>query len=375
MIYLDNCATTPLDGEVREAMEPYLRGAFGNPSSQHAAGRVAAEALTGARDTVARLLSARPEQIYFTSGGTEGCNAAVKGVILNALKGGKKGHAVISAIEHPAVYEAAADLVPFGCEVTFVQPDGGGAVRPEAVAAAMRPDTVLCAVMHVNNETGVIQPVGEIYRVCCERGVFFFCDCVQSAGVLPFPEADALCFSAHKFYGPKGAGALYIKDPSRVSRLMSGGGQERSMRGGTQNVAAAVGLATALKRASESAEENSRAAAELKARLIKGAERIGGVRINGENAVPRIANLSFEGCDGENLLFCLDLKGVCVSVGSACSAGAATPSRVIAASWGEERAKSALRFSFGKYNTAEEIDFTLAALDEAASKIRRERRK
>ena len=205
MIYLDNAATTPTDGDVLNAMLPYLRENYGNSSSQHLAGRKAAGALLCARDKTARILGCRPEEVYFTSGGTECGNWAVKGVC--AAHG--KGHLVVSAIEHPAVLESAKDMEKAGFEVTFVLPDGNGVITPQAVERAIRPDTVFCAVMHANNETGVIQPVEEIGGLCRERGIFYYCDCVQTAGVLPLPvkHCDALAISAHKFYGPAGSGA------------------------------------------------------------------------------------------------------------------------------------------------------------------------
>lgn len=371
MIYLDHAATTPLDREVFEAMSPFFQYEYGNPQSQHAAGRAAANAVVAARDGVARTVGCAAENVVFVSGGTEAGNTAVKGVCARS----GKGHLVISEIEHPCVYESALDLTAFGFEVTFVKPDGQGVVRPEAVRRALRPDTVFCAVMAANNETGVLQPVEQIGALCRERGVFYYCDCVQTAGSLPLPMAhcDGLGISAHKLYGPKGAGALCLKSGSRLARLISGGRQERGLRGGTLNAAGAVGLSVALQRAAQAREQNNKKTAAVRDRFLRRVfAEIGGVHLNGGEAelLPSHANLSFEGCDGENILFALDLKGVAVSTGSACSAGAVTPSRVIAASFGEERAKSAVRFTFGKYNTEEEADRAAAALKEAVEKIR-----
>lgn len=350
-------------------MENFISSDFGNPSSQHLLGRRAAEGLTRARDGVAELFSARAEQIFFTSGGTESCNIAVKGAILKGLKEGRR-RAVISAIEHPAVYEAAMDMRSLGCDVCEIEPDERGKIDEKAVGRALDGDVSLCAVMHVNNETGVIQPVEKIYALCREVGAFFFCDCVQSAGALPFPQADGIAISAHKFYGPKGAGALYLKNSGDISRVISGGGQERGLRSGTQNVAAAVGLEFALRRAFNCADEVNKRLSRLRQRLFDGVKELGGVDINGEDCLPRILNLSFKGCAGENLVMYLDLHGVCASAGAACSAGAAKPSRTVLKSWGEERAKSAVRFSFGKYNAEEEIDLAAAYLREAVSKMR-----
>lgn len=371
MIYLDNAATTPLDDEVFRAMSPFFQQNFGNPQSQHAAGREAANAVVAARDNLAGLMGCRPEEIYFLSGGTEADNTALKGICAHF----GKGHIVLSEIEHPALYESALDMRAFGFDVTFVKPDSRGIVPPERVEEALRADTIFCGVMAANNETGVVQPVEEIGKICRERGVFFYCDCVQSAGALSLPTAhcDGLGISAHKLYGPKGAGALYLKNGSRLGRLISGGRQERAFRGGTLNAAGAVGLSVALQRAVEGREGNNAKIAALRDGFVRRVtEEIGGVSLNGAGArlLPSHANLSFDGCDGENILFALDLKGIALSTGSACSAGAVTPSRVIESSFGAARAKSAVRFTFGKYNTQEEVDFVVAALKETVEKIR-----
>ncbi len=371
MIYLDNAATTPIDDEVFEAMSPFYKQNFGNPQSQHSAGRAAANAVVAARDYVARVIGCKAEEIIFLSGGTEAGNTALKGVCGNF----KKGHLVVSGIEHPALYESALDMRGDGFDVTFVKPDSRGVVEPSAVAEAMRGDTVFCAVMAANNETGVIQPVKEIGGLCRERGIFYYCDCVQTAASLPFPTdfCDGLGISAHKFYGPKGIGALYLRNGNRLKRLISGGMQERGLRGGTLNAAAAVGLSVALLRAVENRGKTTERITALRDRFIERVlAEIDGTSLNGERSllIPSHANISFDGCDGENVLFALDLKGIAVSTGSACSAGAVTPSRVIAASWGEARAKTAVRFTFGKYNTLEEVDETVEALKAAVKSIR-----
>ncbi|MDE7453354.1 MAG: cysteine desulfurase, partial [Clostridia bacterium] len=321
MIYLDNAATTPLDGAVLDEMLPYLKENYGNPSSQHALGKAGAHALLTARDKVAKILGCRAEEVYFTSGGTECGNWAVKGVC--AAHG--KGHLIVSAIEHPAVLESAKDMQKHGFEVTYLSPDKDGVIQPEAVEKAIRPDTVFCAVMHANNETGVIQPVEKIGKLCKERGIFYYCDCVQTAGVLPLPASfcDCLAISAHKFYGPNGVGVSYIREGAKIQRLISGGKQERSQRGGTVNVAAAVGLAKALENAVGCAEENDKKIAALRDKFVKKVlAEIPETRLNGGGEkLPSHANISFAGCDGENILFLLDMNGVAVSTGSACSAG------------------------------------------------------
>ncbi len=373
MIYLDNAATTPLDEAVLNKMLPFMCENFGNPQSQHSVGRAAANAVISARDKTARILGCKSEEVYFVSGGTEAGNTALKGVC--AAYG--KGHLIVSAIEHPAIIESAKDMQKFGFEVTFLKPDSRGIVSAESVASAIRPDTVFCAVMAANNEVGTIQPVEEIGAICKARGIFYYCDCVQTAGVLPFPTAhcDALGISSHKFYGPRGFGAIYIKNGSKISRLISGGMQERGFRGGTLNAAAAVGLAEALEIAVNSRDRNNKKTAALRDRFLEGAlTEISGAHLNGDRTLrlPSNANISFDGCDGENILFLLDLNGVAVSTGSACSAGAVSPSHVLTAmGLPAERVKSAVRFTFGKYNTEEDVEAALDVLKTVINKIRK----
>ena len=370
MIYLDNAATTVLDDDVLAAMLPYLKLNYGNSQSQHAAGRAAATGLISARDRVASIFGCKSEEIYFLSGGTEAGNLAVKGV----CSAHGKGHLIISAIEHPAVLESAICMQKNGFEVTFIQPDSCGIIPPEEVEKAIRPDTIFCSVMAANNEIGTIQNVQTIGEICTRNNVFYYCDCVQSVGAVPFPVgvASAFAVSAHKFHGPKGVAAMYLKSGSKINGVISGGRQERGLRGGTVNVASAVGLSAALEKA-VTGEHNKKIAALRNDFVNRVLTEIKGAHLNGdsEQRVPSNANISFDGCGGENILFCLDLKGVCVSTGSACSAGAVTPSHVIAAVAGGERAKSAVRFTFGKYNTKEEVDYTVSVLKEIVSKIRK----
>lgn len=374
MIYLDNAATTPLDECVLNAMMPYLTTCFGNPSSQHRFGRAAANAVQTARDEIASLMGVRAEELYFTSGGTEAGNTALKGVCLALADRGR--HLIVSAIEHPALIESAKDMIKQGFEVTFLNPDERGIISAQAVENAIRPDTTFVAVMAANNEVGTIQPISEIYSVCKEKGVFLYCDCVQVAGVLPFKlfPADGVGFSAHKFYGPKGFGGLYMRGNGKFTRLISGGGQERGLRGGTTFTAGAVGCAKALSNAVYEMEQNNKKVAALRDRFLKlVTEQIDGVHINGDmqKRLPANANISFDGCDGEQILFALDLQGIAVSTGSACSSGAVTASHVLLAmGLGEDRAKSAVRFTFGKYNTQEEVDKTVEVLRQVVKKIR-----
>ncbi|MCM1438092.1 MAG: cysteine desulfurase [Roseburia sp.] len=374
MIYLDHAATTPLDSGALDKMTPYLTEIYGNPSSQHTFGQRAANAVQSARDTVAKIMGAPPSRLYFTSGGTESGNTALKGVCSAYREKGK--HIVISAIEHPALIYSAEDMKKFGYEVTYVKPDERGVVSAESVAAAIRPDTVFAGVMSANNETGVIQPVREINAECKRRGVFYYCDCVQTAGVLDFGlfPADGIGFSAHKFYGPKGFGGLYVGGNYKFSRLLSGGSQERGMRGGTTFVAGAVGCAYALSKAYEHSEANNKKVRALRdGFLSRVLGEISGAHLNGdrENRLPSNANISFDGCDGEQIAFSLDLKGIAVSTGSACSSGAVTPSHVLTAmGLPEGRVKSAVRFTFGKNNTEDEVGFSVEALKQTVEKIR-----
>jgi cysteine desulfurase len=375
MIYLDNAATTPLDSDILDVMMPYLKGTFGNASSQHTYGRMAANAVVAARDEIASILNVPSKDVYFTSGGTEAGNTALKGVCSANMEKGK--HIVISAIEHPALLESAADIKKWGWEVSFVNPDKSGIVSASDVEAAIRPDTVFVGLMAANNETGVIQPIKAVYDVCKQKNVFLYCDCVQTAGVLPFENfpADGIGISAHKFYGPKGVGVLYIKGGTKFSRLISGGHQERAMRGGTTYTAGVVGCAAALKKAVGGAEENNAKILALRDMFIdRVLSEIEGTHLNGDrtNRLPANANISFDGCDGQNLLFLLDMAGVAVSTGSACSSGAVTPSHALTAmGLTEKAAKSAVRFTFGKYNTPEDVSLAVSALSSAVNKIRK----
>lgn len=373
MIYLDNAATTPIDSSVLEAMLPYLKENFGNPSSQHGTGRAAAAGLISARDKIANLLGCNGDEVFFTSGGTEAGNWALKGACAANTERGR--HLIISAIEHPALIESARDMQRWGYEVTFINPDKNGRINAQDILNAIREDTVFCAVMSANNETGVIQPVKKIGEICRQHGVFYYCDCVQTAGVMPMPigYCDAFGISSHKFYGPKGFGVLYIKRGVKINRLISGGKQERGLRGGTISVASAAGCAKALENAVLKMDENNKKTGGLKDKFVtKVLTEIEGTHLNGGGEIlPAHANISFDGCDGENILFLLDLNQIAVSTGSACSAGAVKSSHVLESMGLErERVRSAVRFSFGKYNTEEEVEITVQALKKSVNKIR-----
>lgn len=357
-------------------MRPYLSDVFGNADSRHSYGREAAAALASARAEIAACIGARPEEIYFTSGGTESDNWAVKGTAF--FRG--KGHIVTSEVEHPAVYESCRQLARMGYDVTFIPVDGEGMVSVRSLEKAMREDTFLVSVMSANNETGVLQPVEELCAVAHAHGALFHTDAVQAAGAVRVDIAesgvDMLSLSAHKFGGPKGFGVLYIKNGVRTESLLSGGEQERGRRGGTSCVAGAAGTAAALKSAVARIESEGERVRALKdafaARVIDGIE---GAHVNGstnaEKTLPGIVNFRFDGVTGEELLFSLDLAGVAASNGSACSAGSSEPSRtLLALGLTPAEAKGAVRFSFGRINGADDAEFAFRCLKSAVERLR-----
>ena len=364
--YFDHNATTPVSPEVFQVMAPLMTQVFGNASSIHQFGQEARGELDRARRSVAAMLGAKAEEIVFTSGGTEADNMAIFG---------GAGHVITTTVEHPAVLQAAAQLP----SATFVPVDRRGVVDPEAVRAAIRPDTKMISVMHVNNELGVIQPVREIARIARDAGVLFHSDGVQAAGKLPVDVkelgVDLYSISAHKIYGPKGMGALYVRKGVDVRPLLYGGPHERKMRAGTENVAGAAGFGRAAEWViEESAAEASRQAA-LRDRLEQEIlARVAGAHVNGVDA-PRVGNTSnirFDGIDSEPLLIALDLKGFAVSSGSACSSGATEPSHVLAAiALTREQARSSVRFSLGRSNTEEQIDALIDAVVQVVSRLRK----
>jgi cysteine desulfurase len=375
-IYLDNAATTRVHPAVAATMAHALTDGFGNPSSLHAAGREARKAVEDARAAIARHLRCAPREIVFTSGGTEADNLALFGAA-RALRA-KGAHVVTTAIEHPAVHEAARALESEGVSVTFVGVDAAGRVDPAEIERALRPDTTLVSVMLVNNETGVIQPVAEIARRVRPRGVLVHTDAVQALGKMPVDigslGADLLAVSAHKIQGPKGIGALYVRKGVALLPRQIGGHQEWDVRPGTENLPGIVGFAAAVERAHRDLPGRIEALRALRDRLERGlAGRAGGVRVHGAGAdrSPAILNASFEGVDGESLLIALDRMGVCVSTGSACASGSAEPSRVLAAMGiPRETAKGAVRFSLSDETTAEEIDAAIGCVERAVTRLR-----
>ncbi|NLG27350.1 MAG: cysteine desulfurase [Chloroflexi bacterium] len=376
-IYLDHSATTPVRPEVVAAMQPYWSEHAGNPSSLHSDGAAAKAALDAARETVAEALGATPVEIVFNGGGTEGDNQALFGVAAALRERGR--HIVSSAIEHHAVLNACRWLQSQGHEVTYVPVSAAGLVDPDAVARALRPDTVLVSIMLANNEVGSIQPVRAIVDLAHARGVLVHTDAVQAIGKMPVRVdelgVDLLALTAHKFYGPKGTGALYVRRGTPIEPTLYGGHQERGLRPGTQNMPGIVGLAEALRLAvSECAHEATRLAG-LRDRLQAGiASAIDDVVVNGDAAqrLPGILNVSFGRIDGESLLMALDLAGIAVSTGSACASGAAEPSHVLTALRLDPRyVTGSLRFSLGRSTTIDDIDQTLAVLREEIGRLRR----
>ncbi len=357
-IYLDHAATTPLDGKVLQAMMPYLTTAYGNADSRYALGRQAAAAVQSARDCARDLTGGSGGELYFTSCGSEANSWALKGVC--AAQYGKKNVIVLSAIEHPSLIRAAEDMAPFGYETVLVYPDSSGIVQPHSVEEALSGRAVaFVGVMRANNETGVVQPAEEIYKVCKAAGAFYFCDCVQAAGAMPLGQiADGMSVSAHKFYGPKGVGALWLKKGAHICRLVSGGQQESGLRGGTTFVAGAVGLAEALSAACRDMHANNCRIVAVRDEFV--ARVLGGVKgafVAGDRThrLAGNANIAFPGCRGEQIMIGLDMRGIAVSTGSACSSGASKPSSVLLAmGYEEEVAASCVRFTFGRENTSEE---------------------
>jgi len=377
-VYLDHNATTPLDPEVLAAMTPFLAEGFGNPSSLHVWGREARQALERARATIARALgSADKDTVVFTSGGTEADNLALVGVAASQEKRGR--HVILSSVEHHAVLNAAAHLGRQGFEVTRLSVDSQGLLDPDDVRRVIRPDTVLVSLMYGNNETGVLFPIASVGRICRERGVTFHTDAVQSFGKLPLDVemlcVDLLSLSGHKTHGPKGIGALFIRRGTRMQPLLHGGAQERSRRAGTENVAAAVGLARATELSLQDQAGESRRMADLRDRLEGGVmAALPGVLRNGHptERLPHTTNLAFAGVEAESLILALDLAGIGASSGAACSSGSLEPSHVLAAmGLPRERVLSSVRFSLGRTTTREEIEHVLEVLPPIVERMRR----
>ena len=365
-VYADNAATTKMSQTAINAMLPYMERVYGNPSSLHSVGQEAAEALQSARETIAQCLGASPNEITFTSGGSEADNQALLSAAWLGLRKGKK-HIISTAFEHHAILHTLKKLEKEGFEVQLLDVGPLGNITAQQVADAIRPDTCLVTTMYANNEIGSILPIAEIGAVCKEKGVLFHTDAVQAAGHLPIDvkaqNIDMLSLSAHKFHGPKGIGVLYARRGVPLTSLIEGGAQERGKRAGTENIPAIMGMAAALKEACEHMEANAAHVTHLRDRLIEGLSQIPHSALNGDpvNRLPGNVSFCFEGIEGESLLLLLDSKGICASSGSACTSGSLDPSHVLLAiGRPHEVAHGSLRLSLSEWNTDEEIDHILA---------------
>ncbi len=375
-IYFDHAATTPLCKEAFVKMTPYFTEIFGNPNSQHYYGRESVKAVDEARDTIAGLINAKPNEVYFTSGGTESDNWALRGVAHARKEKGK--HIVISPIEHAAMLATAKALKKEGFEIEYMKVDEFGLVDLEHLKSIVREDTIFVGCMMANNEVGTIEPIKEIAEIAHQKGAIMFTDAVQAAGVLKIDVkelgVDLMSMSAHKIYGPKGVGALYIRNGVKVESILTGGHQERMKRGGTTNVPAIVGFAEAFKIAVSEIDDNFNYVTSLRDHFI---ERITSevpfVKLNGHRTkrLPANADFSFDFIEGESILFSLDLAGISVSSGSACSSGSLEPSHVLLAlGLPEALAHGSIRFSFGKHNTIEEVDYAVEIIKDSVKKLR-----
>jgi cysteine desulfurase len=376
VIYLDHASTTPADPDVVAAMLPWFSEGFGNPSTVYSLGLTSAHAVQQARESIAGIIGAEPEEIYFTSGGTESDNWAIQGAV--EAQGKKGRHLITSGIEHHAVLETMEFLEKRGYELTKVPVDSRGLVDPEDVRKAIRPDTILVSIMHANNEVGTIQPIAEIGRIAHEAGVLFHTDAVQTAGKIPLNVkdlgTDMLSMSGHKFYGPKGVGLMYLRKRARITPLLHGGGQERNRRAGTLNVPGIVGMAKALELASQRMAEDAAREAELRDRLWNGLQNsIEAIYLNGdlEHRLPGNLNVRLDGIEGESMILLLDMEGICVSSGSACTTGSLEPSHVLLAlGIPKENAHGSLRVTLGRSTTAEHIDHFVKVFPPIVARLR-----
>lgn len=375
-VYADNAATTAMSDTAINAMAPYLKEVFGNPSSLYAAGQVAKDALEKARFEIAQCLNADVKEIYFTSGGSESDNQAIRSAAANGARKGKR-HIITTSFEHHAVLHTLKKLEQSGAEVTYLDVHSDGLITARQVEEAIRPDTALVTVMYANNEVGTIQPVREIGEVCRRAGVPFHTDAVQAVGHIPVDvkadNIDMLSLSAHKFHGPKGVGALYCKRGLPLNSFIEGGAQERNRRAGTENVAGIISMAAALKEACVNMRTDSEKLLKLRDRLIDGLLTIPHSKLNGDrkNRLPGNVNICFEGTEGESLLLNLDNAGICASSGSACTTASLEPSHVLLAlGLPHEIAHGSLRLTLSADNTDEDIDYILKEVPEAVKKVR-----
>lgn len=375
MIYFDNAATTKLDENVLETMLPYLKNSFGNPSSIYKLAQQNRIAIENSRDKIAKIINANPNEIYFTSGGTESDNWALKCIAQTYQNKGK--HIITSSIEHHAVLHSCKYLESQGFRVTYLPVDKDGVVDLDVLKKSICPDTILISIIFANNEIGTIQPIEEIGKIAHENNIIFHTDAVQAMGAIPIDvkklNIDALSMSAHKFYGPKGIGALYLSKGIKIIPLIDGGAQEMQKRAGTENVAAIVGMATALENAYANLEANNNYIKDLRDKIIDGILKIPHTRLNGHRTkrLPNNVNISFEFIEGESLLLLLDSKDIYASSGSACTSGSLDPSHVLLAiGLPHEIAHGSLRITLGKHNTQQDVDTLLSVLPEIIKRLR-----
>lgn len=375
-VYADNAATTKLSVNALNAMMPFMKEIYGNPSSLHTAGQQAKEYLEQAREDIADLIGAKPREIYFTSGGSEGDNQAIRTAAYIGAKKGKK-HIISSKFEHHAVLHTLSALEKEGFSVTLLDVYLEGIVKSEDVENAITEDTCLVTIMTANNEIGTVQPIAEIGEICRKKGVLFHTDAVQAVGHIPVHvndmNVDMLSASAHKFHGPKGIGFLYVKSGIPLKNMIEGGAQERGKRAGTENMPAIIGMAAALKEAVEHLDENAKKVSAMRDRLIDGLQWIERSRINGDlsHHLPGTLNMCFEGIEGESLLLLLDMRGICASSGSACTSGSLDPSHVLLSiGVPVEIAHGSLRLSISEYNTMEEMEHIIKSVPEIVSYLR-----
>ena len=376
MIYADNAATTRMSERAIQTMVSLMNETWGNPSSLYAHGQEAKEVLEGAREDIAQVIGASPREIYFTSGGSEADNQAIRSAAALGLKNGKK-HIISTAFEHHAVLHTLEALRKQGFDITLLDVHEDGLVLPEQVEAAIRDDTCLVTIMYANNEIGTIQPIREIGAICRSRNVLFHVDAVQAVGHIPVNVAedniDMLSASGHKFHGPKGVGFLYAKKGILLTNLIEGGAQERGKRAGTENVPGIAAMAAALKEAQAQMEANAEHLTKMRSRLIEGLREIPHSALNGDeqHRLPGNVNFCFEGIEGESLLLLLDDKGICASSGSACTSGSLDPSHVLLAIGRvHDVAHGSLRLSLGEDITAEEVDYIISTVKDVVAYLR-----
>ena len=376
-VYLDNSATTRMDSSVLEEMIPFLSDNYGNASSVYSIGRLSKKAIEDSREKVANILNCRPDEIYFTSGGSESDNTAIKGIARANREKGK--HIITSKIEHLAVLDTCKKLEEDGFEVTYLDVDEYGRINLDELKSSIRKDTILISIMYANNEVGTIQQISQIGKIAKENNIYFHTDAVQAIGSAKIDvqaqNIDSLSLSAHKFYGPKGIGILYVKKDIKFEKFIDGGHQERNKRAGTENVANIVGLAKALEMAYDKLEEHTLKISQLRdyyENSVK--ESIPNIKINGDinDRLPGNSNISFIGVNGQDLLLNLDMMGICVSSGSACTSGSINASHVLMElGLDEDIARSSIRVSIGKYNTKEDIDYLVKNLIEIVDRQRK----